>query len=90
MSCRKLKSLQVESIELTTGNCSGKARRVMDGVTELAEKVQRLKNELAEAHEAITSRDGKLEDLHSQVDEAKAEAGRAQPEAAGKVQAIEQ
>ena len=85
MSCRKLKSLKVESIELTAGNCSGKTRRVVDGVTELAEKVQRLKNELAEAHKAITSRD-----LHSQVDEAKAEAGRAQPEAAGKVQAIEQ
>ena len=47
----------------------------MDSVTELAEKVRSVKTELAEAREAITSRDGELEDLCSQVNEVKAEAG---------------
>ena len=39
----------------------------------LADKLRRLEWELAEAREAIASKDGELGDLRSQVDEAKAE-----------------
>ena len=62
----------------------------MDSGTELAERVQGLEAKLAEAREAITLKDGELEDLRSQVDEARAEVGRAQREAAGKVRVMEQ
>ena len=60
MCRRTLQSLHVESVELTTGNCSGKTRRVMDSGTELAERVRGLEAKLAEAHEAITLKDGEL------------------------------
>ena len=70
MSRRELQSLHAESVELTTGNRSGKTRRVMDGGTELAERVGGLEAKLVEACE-----DGELEDLRSQVDEARAEVG---------------
>ena len=90
MSRRELKSLQVENTELTTGNRSGKTRQVMNGGTELADKVRSLETELAEAREAITSKDGELEDLRSQINEARAESDQAQHEAAEKVRVLEQ
>ena len=62
----------------------------MDGGTELAERVRGLEAKLVEARKAITLKDGELEDLRSQVDEARAEVGRTQREAAGKVRAMEQ
>ena len=90
MSCRELKSLRIESTELTTGNRSGKTRRVMNGGTELADRVRSLETELASAREAIASKDGKLEDLRSRVDEAKAERDRAQHDAAETARILEQ
>ena len=74
MSHRKLKALQVESTKLATGNHSGRTPQVMDGGAELVDKLRSLETELAEASEAIA-----LEDLCSQINEAKA---RAQHEAA--------
>ena len=90
MSRRELKSLQVENTELTTGNRSGKTRQVMNGGTELADKVRSLGTELAEAREVITSKGGELEDLRSQINEARAESDQAQHEAAKKVRVLEQ
>ena len=43
-----------------------------DGETELADKVS-LWTELAEAHGVITSKDGEIEDLRSELNEAKTE-----------------
>ena len=62
----------------------------MDGGAELADKVRSLETGLAEAREAIASKDGELEDLRSQINEAKAESERAQHEAAEKVRMLEQ
>ena len=90
MSRRELKALQVENTELTTGNRSGRARRGMNGGTELADKVRSLETKLAEAHDAIASKDGELEDLRSEFNEAKAESDRAQRDAAEKVRVLEQ
>ena len=90
MTRRELKALQVEATELTTGNRSGKTRKVMDGGAELAEKVRSLEAELAEARGEIASKDGELEDLRSQLDEVKAESERAHHEAAGKIRELEQ
>ena len=94
MSRRELKSLQVENTELTTGTRSGKTRRVMDGETDLADKVRSLETDLAKARGAIVSKDGELESLRSRIDEAKAESDReidrVQCEAAEKVRTLEQ
>ena len=45
----------------------------MGGGNELAEKVQSIETQLAMAHKAL--KEGELEDLHSQANKAKAEAG---------------
>ena len=62
----------------------------MDGGAELADEVRSLETELAEARGAISSNDGELEDLRSQITKAKAESERAQREAAEKVWMLEQ
>ena len=59
MSRRELKALQVENTELTTGN---RSRRVMNG--------DKFRTELAKARD---SKDDELKDLHSKLNEAKAE-----------------
>ena len=72
MSRRELKSLQIETTEWIR---SGRTQQAMDDTVgdSLADELRRLEAELAEAREAIASKDGELGDLRSQVDEAKAE-----------------
>ena len=90
MSRRELKALQVENTELTTGNRSGRTRGVMDGGAELADKVRSLEAELAEVRETIVSKDEELDNLRSQLNEAKAESDRAHHKAAETVRVLEQ
>ena len=56
----------------------------------LAEQLRRLETELAEAREAIASKDGELVDLRSQVDEAKAETDRLHCDTTDRVRVLEQ
>ena len=56
----------------------------------LADKLRRLEAELAEAHEAIASKDGELGDLRSRVDEAKAETERMQRDTTERMRLLEQ
>ena len=68
MSFRELMSLHAKNTE--------PLETVLEQIMELW-TVGRLEAELARAREAITTKDSELEDLHHQVDEAKAENERA-------------